>query len=371
MNEREITMKRRCTDEEDGAEGGEDGEEDEEEEEEDEDEDGNRLIICQHTLEDELAGYGFEIELRRHYEFKSVVEISVSITYEKHAVGRLKGLVIDRNFRPRWQFHELCDAESQELQEMSVCFCNDDGSLRYKDLDGLTEEQDGAASQGGFLQIELVSISEAHRRKDLGVRCVKKLLEWLNTRDARQCQEHDEASRLPRGDMDGLMGWLAPRKPLNTCVRAGWTLAVLQPGLENTPEDHACLREEHRREIEGEEPSAADQAREAERMAQQKAARRKVAQQWARLGFRQAKFASEFWYVTPSRLGLLSKEEVSGLLITETPERQPVAELDAPLISYLREAKDVPLADFEADVRRLVASGASLNRCHVLIHDDR
>ena len=94
MNEREITMKRRCTDEEDGAEGGEDGEEDEEEEEEDEDEDGNRLIICQHTLEDELAGYGFEIELRRHYEFKSVVEISVSITYEKHAVGRLKGLVI-------------------------------------------------------------------------------------------------------------------------------------------------------------------------------------------------------------------------------------------------------------------------------------
>jgi hypothetical protein len=67
----------------------------------------------------------------------------------------------------------------------------------------------------------------------------------------------------------------------------------------------------------------------------------------------------------------LSKEEVSGLLITETPERQPVAELDAPLISYLREAKDVPLADFEADVRRLVASGASLNRCHVLIHDDR
>jgi hypothetical protein len=119
--------------------------------------------------------------------------------------------------------------------------------------------------------------------------------------------------------------------------------------------------------MEGEEPSAADQAREAERMAVRKVARRKVTQQWARLGFRQACFASNFWYVIPSRLGLKTKEEVSDLLITETPERQPVAEPDKPLISYLRGAKDVPLARFEADMRRLVASGANLNRCHVLI----
>ena len=55
------------------------------------------------------------------------------------------------------------------------------------------------------------------------------------------------------------------------------------------------------------------------------------------------------------------------MLITETPERQPVAETDKQLISYLRGAKDVPLASFEADMRRLVASGANLNRCHVLI----
>ena len=40
---------------------------------------------------------------------------------------------------------------------MGVCFCNEDGSLRYKDLDSLTAEADGAASTGGFLQV--------HKRK--------------------------------------------------------------------------------------------------------------------------------------------------------------------------------------------------------------
>ena len=105
------------------------GEEDESEDgDEDEEEDGNRLI-CLQTLEDTTAGYCFEIKLERHYEYESVVVISVSIKYENDEIGHLQGLVIDRNFRPRWQFHELCDAESQELQEMSVCFCNDDGSL--------------------------------------------------------------------------------------------------------------------------------------------------------------------------------------------------------------------------------------------------
>ncbi len=120
---------------------------------------------------------------------------------------------------------------------MSVCFCNDDGSLRYEDLDGITEEQDGAASGGGFLQIEQVSISTTHRRKDLGVRCVKRLLEWLNDRDARQCPEHKqafEAARPPPGDVEAMLTWLESEESLNKTLRAGWSLAVLQPGLENT-----------------------------------------------------------------------------------------------------------------------------------------
>lgn len=220
--------------------------------------------------------------------------------------------------------------------------------LQRRWFTSLRREQDAAASSGGFLQIEEVSISEAHRRKDLGVRCVKKLLEWLNARDVRQCEEN-------------------AGKPLYKCLRAGWTLAVLQPGLENTEEDRNRWREEHEREREGGEPSAADQAQKAERMALRKAGKRKVKQQWARLGFQQACFASNFWYVIPSCLGLKTKEEVSDLLISETPEPQPVNDLDKPLILYLRDATASPLPSFEAEVRRLVASGADLNRCHALI----
>ena len=113
---------------------------------------------------------------------------------------------------------------------MSVCFCNDDGLLRYEDLDGLTEEQDGFASGGGFLQIEKVSISATHRCKDLGIRCVKWLLEWLNDRDSRQCQEHKqafEAARPPPGDVEALLTWLERKKPSYSTMRAGWSLAML------------------------------------------------------------------------------------------------------------------------------------------------
>lgn len=169
---------------------------DEESNEESESEEEEDRKICQETLEDTVVGYAFTVTLESHDEWESVVMIRVSITHEKELVGHLNGLVIDRDFRPRSQFHELCDSQSQELQGMGVCFCNDDGTLRYKTLNGLAKEKDDAASSGGFLQIENVSIDEAHRHKDLGIRCVKTLLEWLNVRDARERQERQQAAQL-------------------------------------------------------------------------------------------------------------------------------------------------------------------------------
>ena len=80
-------------------------------------EDGSQdRILCQETLADS-GGYGFRIKLETHYEFASVVEIRVEILHGDTEVGHLKGRVIDRSFQPRWQFHTLCDAESEELQE--------------------------------------------------------------------------------------------------------------------------------------------------------------------------------------------------------------------------------------------------------------
>jgi len=80
-------------------------------------EDGSQdRILCQQTLADR-GDYSFKITLERHYEYDSVVEIRVEILHRDTEVGHLKGRVIDRSFKPRWQFHTLCDAESEELQE--------------------------------------------------------------------------------------------------------------------------------------------------------------------------------------------------------------------------------------------------------------
>jgi hypothetical protein len=97
------------------------------------------------------------------------------------------------------------------------------------------------------------------------------------------------------------------------------------------------------------------------------AARQKIARNWARLGFQQASFGSEFWYLLPSRLCFKSKQEVAGVPVTEMPKRPAVAAKDKPLLDYLLGCKaDGPPSTFEADVRHHIQQGADLERMHVL-----
>ena len=319
----------------------------EDEEWDDEEEvDEEERLIAEETLVDAGGDYQFKCMLRRHYEYESVMTVSVTIMHGEGSVtvGSVTALLVDRNFRPRWQFHELCDGESQELQEMGVLFCNDDGTVRYKDIDGLDARADGAASHGGFLQIEMVRLVEAHRHKDVGVRCIKALLEWMNARE---------------GGRESTLRWGAEYNTLHS----SWTLAALEPGLETTKEDWGRARTSAQEE----QPSAEEEAHEEERKAQAIIANRKVALQWARLGFCQAKFASSYWYLTPSRACLKTKAEVAELKITKTPKVPPTAEADEPLCEYFfRCAEEGRPATFEQDVRRLVAEGADLNRMHAL-----
>jgi len=125
--------------------------------------------ICEETLAD-TAPYSFRITLGKDDELDSLVTICVEILHGDMPVGHLNARVIDRSFRPCWNFYEVCDAESAELEEVGVTFCNGDGTLRYKDLDGLSVTEDSAASTGGFPHIEQVSLDVEHRRKDVGVR---------------------------------------------------------------------------------------------------------------------------------------------------------------------------------------------------------
>ena len=183
-------------------------------------------IICEETLA--VTGpYSIRITLGKHEDYDSMVTIGVTILHGGHhgqTVGYLTGCVIDRDLRPRWNFHEVCE----DLEEVAVEFCDGDGTLRYKDLDGLSADSDSASSRGGFLHIERVAINEGHRRRDLGLASMKTLLEWLNVRDAREREEHWQA-------------WMTTRKSECTYLHAGWTIAVLQPGVGCTEEDHERL----------------------------------------------------------------------------------------------------------------------------------
>ncbi|KAJ1472812.1 hypothetical protein T484DRAFT_1838827 [Baffinella frigidus] len=265
----------------------------------DSDDDG---IICEETLAG-TGPYSFRITLGKHDEYDSVVTFSVMILQGGHhgqTVGYLTGRVIDRDLRPRWQFHELCDGESAELEEVGVTFCDGDGKIIYKDIDGLSAESDSAASRGGFLHIGEVKIYDGHRRMDLGLACIKTLLEWLNARDAREREEHQQA-------------WMNNgRKPEWQYLHAGWTLAVL--GVEYTS---------HREETE-------------EERARPLVVQHKVGRHWARLGFRQARFGSHLWYVTPERLTQVRKEEVAGLHISSIPEPPPIAPAPLRVLRPLR-----------------------------------
>ena len=340
----------------------------EEDEEWDDEESERQRLIAEETIADAGGDYQFKCTLHRHYEYESAMLVAVSITHGSTEVGSVKAFLIDRDFRPRWQFHELCDSESQELQEMGVLFCNDDGTVRYADIDGLDAGTDGAASRGGFLQIELVTLVEAHRHKDVGVRCVKALLEWMNARDERERRERKERRAAQRPDLSrppdaAALDWLTGGRECKN-LHSSWTLAALMPGLETTAEDTLRMRNPAAHNA---EPSAEELAREEKAAAQAVIARRKVALQWARLGFRQAKFASDYWYLTPSRLCLKTKADVAELQITKMPEVEPVAEADVPLSEYFFRCKrEGRPATFEQDIRRLVAQGADLNRVHAL-----
>jgi hypothetical protein len=196
-------------------------------------------IICEETLAD-TPPYSFRITLGRHYDYESVVTILVTILHGAQPVGYLNGRVTDRSFR---EFHQISDAESAELGEVGASFCHDDGTLRYKDIAGLSAGEYPQASGGGFLHIEQVAIDEAHRRGDVRLRCIKALLEWLNVRDAHEREERAQAppTRQPPMKTDPEAATRPPptRRPEREYVHAGWTLAVLQPGEENADEERA------------------------------------------------------------------------------------------------------------------------------------
>jgi hypothetical protein len=90
-------------------------------------------------------------------------------------VGWLNGTLIQRTHP---NFFELADVISQEMQELSVTFCNHKGvadRIKHPKL----RADPSAVKGGGFLQIYMYEIHPDHQKKDLGLRMIHETLVFL------------------------------------------------------------------------------------------------------------------------------------------------------------------------------------------------
>jgi hypothetical protein len=90
-------------------------------------------------------------------------------------VGHLEGTLLGR---PDPDFFGAADEISQELQELSVTFCNSKGvanRIKHPSL----REYPSAVNGGGFLQIYTFEVRSDHQKKDLGLRMVHETLVFL------------------------------------------------------------------------------------------------------------------------------------------------------------------------------------------------
>lgn len=253
----------------------------------------------------------------------------------------------------------VCDSISGELQGLSVAFCNSNGTLRYDDIDGLEEEQDTAASHGGFVHVYDVMLNEEHRHKDVGIKCLTALLDWVATLGFRN--DGSGGSTGTRRRADG-----TPKKT------KGWTLCVIEPSGLTAAEsssdrmvqfnDVCAMMQGH---FDDESTS-----REEDLRSRRAVANKKIQQQFARMGFKQRGFNSSSFYLIPSMLlnHPMSKEEVvERVTITTTTESPVLCAAERRLFKYLQEtSRRVSLAQFQAMVTEQIMVGADLSRCNGL-----
>ncbi|KAG1674048.1 hypothetical protein FOA52_000354 [Chlamydomonas sp. UWO 241] len=300
---------------------------------------------CSENTNDGDSAYTFSFMATRNYEFGANLELTGTVVHiQDGIVGRLTGSLIDRSFSPHDSFHEICDAESDELHQVGWTFCDAHGKIRFDSVRGLSSSADRSASSGGFLHIAMVELTEAHRHNGIGLRFVRACLGWLS----------------------GVA--------LTSAHWPDWTLAAVLPGREATDaerEEAKVRARDEGGEDEGVESDLEWEAR-AAREAAHDADLRKIRLQFVRLGFQQAGPASELFWVTPRTLtsegATPSKADVADAIITTMPHPGRRDPRDKGLVDFLqlcKERSSIP-GDFAQHVAVHVARGADVARCNAL-----
>jgi hypothetical protein len=279
------------------------------------------------------SAYLLKISLLQHGEGNPAEEVQAELVVPgtkgkpDDLVGWLTGNLLQR---PDPYFFETADEISQEVQELSVTFCNSRGVADRIKHPSLTEYP-SAVNGGGFLQIYSFEIRSDHQHKDLGLRMVHETLVFL---------------------------------------RGEWTLAVMVPGplgrrfRKWVP---SGLSEQDRsRDI-----TPAEKAEDA-------AERLKIRRHVCRMGFHQAGrnrgLESFFFLTSESYLPTgfdpaaamdqwFSKEEAEDIDVFVPPEIQTPSGLDEELRKTLMQPKvGRSGADLIRSVEDLIERGASISR---------
>jgi hypothetical protein len=269
-----------------------------------------RILPKEHDVDDEdssdvedddidwdILGHQGAYECTRN--FSAMVEV------DGQRAGTLTATLVDRDCGD--MFHTACDAESSELQAMSCFFFGRRGQARYPAL----KSDRSVGRQGGFLYIGTFSVDAAHRSggsTDVGCAAIRALL---------SCEEL--AGRWT------VAAYIADRE------------ACMTPAQKQ--KEHAAAMEHFHRygdfsdEVE-------DPAKEAARIAKDRAARARDARQFLRAGFKEC---AEGWlYMT---LGMLQSTAamthsaalaVPMLLAAPASASEPQTLADAKLLKRLK-----------------------------------
>jgi hypothetical protein len=290
-------------------------------------------------------GSKFKVEVTYDdLRFAEFYNVNAAVTTDdassnNETVAVLKGALLRR---PQACFYEEADAVSPTLQEVSIAFCDSDGTASRVKHPKLVN--DPCVKGGGLFKINTVEVKASHKGNDLGLRLLHEVLVLL---------QHE------------------------------WTLTVMIPGALGTT---SCYWPEN-----GSKDVEQLDEDEEELSAEQKTAlkdiNRKIQKQFSRMGFVQAGRDPDLvnkWFLTSTMYfgcdittattsteshtamdRWLSKEDVISLDILEAPEKHEPTGLDKEL-SELCQGYDFPSEDAKARIEDLVKQGASIDGARAL-----
>ena len=109
---------------------------------------------------------------------EDATEVKGEIMYNNKQVGSMDGWLVARGWRNN--FYSSCDAVSAELQLLANVLFHRTGRLnKMLWRTEFTSEQIIDHSHGNFLNIDIIRVEEAHRKKDLGFKYMQHLFEAL------------------------------------------------------------------------------------------------------------------------------------------------------------------------------------------------